>query len=219
MGGPSACRAYGVTDRTLKNWLQRAQTDAAFRELVETKRREFEESWALDLRRRSEPFDDDSPSAELLRAVVASLPAVAARASLPPVLARVRPRQLAPARHPDLMLSHGAHYTACFVLPWLGEEQEAREQRLLGRLLFVLEDAALVTLEEDERLVYLERSRLLCRVAPVAVRPVVFTDYAPGPIFCRALQRVGGASFNVADVVRARPASQNVLASESADSE
>jgi hypothetical protein len=217
LGYGAVYRSYQIGEQTLRRWRKRCDTDAAFREMVEAKRREFETAWVLDVRRRFEPVADDSPAGELLRAVVASLSAVVAHAALPPVCASVRPRQLAPTRHPDLMLLHGAYFSACFVLPWLGEGQEAREQRVLGRALLMIEDAAFVTREEAARLDYLERSRLLCRVPLAAVRPVVFSDYDPAPVFGSAFRRLGGASCNVLDVVRGRPlVCQNASTTEAA---
>jgi hypothetical protein len=71
----------------------------------------------------------------------------------------------------------------------------------------MLEDIR-VTSPEDRRLAYLENIRLLCRVAPSYVRPVVLGDYDPGPIFHRALARLGASFFDVSACLPG----QNVLA-------
>jgi transposase-like protein len=203
-------RRYGVGERSIQRWRRQAAEDPTFGALVEQTRREFKAAWALDLRRRVEPGFAAEPSLVLSRAVAASVSSVAAYCGLLPVLAVAKLRQLPSGRRPDLLLSHGAAgYTACLVLPWADGAQSELEHRTLGRLVHMLEDARLVS-PEEERLDYLEGLRLLCRIARVSVRAVVLADYELAPIFRRAVERVGGECFDLSACLR----SQNVLTSE-----
>lgn len=213
MGGAAACRAYRVSERSLRNWWRTVETDPAFRDLYEQKRREYEEAWAGHLRARRLPAR--SPAADstrsLARAIAVSISVVAVHCGLPPVTAILSPRVLPPEQHPDLLLGHGAAgYTGCLVLKHRAARRHAREHRVVGRLLFMLEDARLMISAEDERLTYLENIRLLCRLTPACVRPVVLGDYDPGPVFRRALARYGASFFDVSACLR----NQNVLAPE-----
>lgn len=190
MGGAAACRSYRVTEKSLYNWRLTAESDADFRELVERKRREYEEAWVVSQRARHLPAAPSAAesTAALAQAVVASVSAVAEFCGLPPVAALARPRHLPPAQRPDLLLMHAADsFTACLMLKHRAERRHEREQRVIGRLLLLLEDARLMIGPEEVRLTYLEGARLLCCVAPACVRPVVLGDYDPGPVFRRAL--------------------------------
>jgi hypothetical protein len=211
MGVAAACRSYRVSERSVSYWRRAVRTDEAFRELFEQKRRECDESWAVSERERLLP-PAGPPAADSTRAlalaITASVSSVAAHCGLPPVAAVVRPRQLPREQCPDLLLAHGAAgYTACLVLKHRAERRHECEQRVVGRLLFMLEDVRVMS-PEDRRLAYLENIRLLCRVAPSYVRLIVLGDYDPGPIFHRALARFGASFFDVSACL----AGQNVLA-------
>lgn len=205
-GEGAAARAFRVSDRSVQGWKAKLKTDADLRALVESKRGEFERA---RLPRPALPARD--AVAEMTRAVAAAISKVAAACDLPPVLSIARLRTLLSATAPDLALTHPAPalHTACLMLPRVEDGQHEAEQRVVGRLFYLLEEARFTSLE-DERMEELERARILCRVAPAGMRPVVLADYEPSPLFRLALQRVGAECF---DVSACLPRSQNVLAS------
>jgi hypothetical protein len=103
VGDVAAASSYGVSVRRLRDRKRTLKMDEGFRTLFEQTRRQLE-ALAVELReRRAEPGREaslDGSMRGLLRAVVASLSAVAAALNLPPVLAVVRPRQLPPRSIP-----------------------------------------------------------------------------------------------------------------------
>jgi hypothetical protein len=207
LGGPAVCGKYKVTQRTLERWRARLRNDPLLRRLYDKRMSrvgaEFADSLttrpALVVVRRDESGRrvkgaNRRAARELADAAAAEIVAVAARCSLPEVRSAEHGHTLPSGRRVGLLVAHrDGSYTVCEVAPAATHDPV----RMLGHLLFCFEDV-----------------RMHYRLPAAAVRLCVLADHDAPPICNRALAnvKVEAGFYNIAEVVRGRLSSQNVLA-------
>jgi hypothetical protein len=214
LGDLAACKKYGVSDRSLRNWRSWLKTMPRLRQLYEAKMSrvgaEFSDSlttrsaFVVD-RRQSQSRragstagrPDTRATPRLADAAAAEIAAIAAACGLPEVRSAERSHALHSGLVVSLFVAHrDATYTVCEVL---SEASRQEDYRVLGHLLFCYESV-----------------RMHYRVPASSIRLRVLADFAARPLWNRVVANLGVevGFVNILDVVRGRLSSQNVLASE-----
>ena len=206
LGGSAACKKYRLSACTLWRWRSRLKADPELRRLFEQKMAGVGAEFADSLTTlsplvvvRSDGRKGSNPRgvSRLADAAAAEIVSVAALAGLPEVKSVERGHMLPTGRRVSLFIAHrDATVTVCEVLAGSYEYD-----RPLGHLLFNYESV-----------------RMHYRLPASSVRLCVLADHDAPPLWRRvaANLKVEVGFYNIAEDVRARLSTQNVLTPEGA---